>query len=159
MVPHYKALFLIADQMCSWEEVQILGIWVGIEPREVMRLQNENNSIRRAAYQILESCCRNDAISDIWKNIKEALLVIKKNTAVKELGIEQLISPEIDAEEIREENQRLKNARLCKVCKDEDANQLFLPCSHLVSDFVSSATLADRPKGAMCPVVSGGVQE
>ena len=49
-----------------------------------------------------------------------------------------LIVPEdedenLDPEEILKENQRLKNARLCQVCKDKDANRLFLPCVHLSS--------------------------
>ena len=34
-------------------------------------------------------------------------------------------------EEIRKENRRLKNDRLCKVCVDTDAIKVFLPCGHL----------------------------
>ena len=57
------------------------------------------------------------------------------NEVVKHFG---LILPEdgkeeLDSEESRKENQRLKNAKVCQVCKDKDANQLFLPCAHLSS--------------------------
>ena len=78
--------------------------------------------------------------------IKDALCEIGMNSAVRDLRIDQLIQgtgnsvlsdtmSEMDPEELRKENQKLKNARLYQVCKDKDANQLFLPCAHLSSVF------------------------
>ena len=52
----------------------------------------------------------------------------------------------LDPEEIRKENQRLKNARLCQVCKDKDANRLFLPCAHLSSCSLCSPALTKCPQ-------------
>ena len=74
--------------------------------------------------------------------IKDAICEIGMNSAVRDLGIDQLIQgtgnsvlsdtmSEMDPEELRKENQKLKNARLCQVCKDKDASELFLPCVHL----------------------------
>ena len=53
---------------------------------------------------------------------------------------------QLDPEEIRKENQRLKNARLCQVCKDKDANRLFLPCAHLSSCSLCSPALTKCPQ-------------
>ena len=53
---------------------------------------------------------------------------------------------ELDPEDIRKENQRLKNARLCQVCKDKDANWLFLPCAHLSSCSLCSPALTKCPQ-------------
>ena len=70
------------------------------------------------------------------------------NEMVERFG---LILPEdgeeqLDPEEIRKENQRLKNARLCQVCKDKDANRLFLPCAHLSSCSLCSPALTKCPQ-------------
>ena len=70
------------------------------------------------------------------------------NDVVERFG---LIVPEdedenLDPEEIRKENQRLKNARLCQVCKDKDANRLFLPCAHLSSCSLCSPALTKCPQ-------------
>lgn len=32
---------------------------------------------------------------------------------------------------LEEENRQLKEARLCKVCMDDDVGVVFLPCGHL----------------------------
>lgn len=32
---------------------------------------------------------------------------------------------------LEEENRQLKDARLCKVCMDDDVAVVFLPCGHL----------------------------
>ena len=37
-----------------------------------------------------------------------------------------------DMESLKEENRRLKDTMLCKVCMEKDISTLFLPCSHLV---------------------------
>ena len=53
---------------------------------------------------------------------------------------------EIDLEEIRKENQRLKNARLCQVCKDKQANRMFLPCTHISACSLCSPAVTKCPK-------------
>ncbi|KAJ8315726.1 hypothetical protein KUTeg_007876 [Tegillarca granosa] len=35
-------------------------------------------------------------------------------------------------DEFLQENKRLKEQKLCRICKEEDANIAFLPCGHLL---------------------------
>ncbi|XP_059607699.1 death-associated inhibitor of apoptosis 2 [Phlebotomus argentipes] len=44
-------------------------------------------------------------------------------------------APEVpkDAQSLEEENRKLKDARLCKICMDEEISIVFLPCAHLAS--------------------------
>ena len=104
MADHYKVLYRVADQMSSWDNILTLAIFLGVEPREVNRLQNEKNGIREAGFKILGSCYRRNAVNDVWKNIQDVLVQMNKNCMVFDLGIDQLISPEIDPEEFRNEN-------------------------------------------------------
>ena len=130
MVHHDKVLKRTADQMCTWEDVEILATWLGYHPREVRRLRSEKETLRGTAYHILTSFYDRTSASNAkrWEMIRKALSEMNKNSTVIELGIDQLIQEtfsdtmsEMDPEEIHKENQRLKNARLCKVCKDTDA--------------------------------------
>ena len=34
---------------------------------------------------------------------------------------------------IKEENERLKDSQLCKICMDEEMQVLFVPCNHMVA--------------------------
>ena len=70
-----------------------------------------------------------------------------RNTAVnvlKRFGIET--EENVDLDKIRRENQRMKNAKLCPVCKDRDADKLFLPCAHLSSCSLCSPALTKCPQ-------------
>ncbi|XP_038213958.1 baculoviral IAP repeat-containing protein 7-B [Zerene cesonia] len=53
---------------------------------------------------------------------------------------------------LEEENRQLKEARLCKVCMDNEVSMVFLPCGHLVSCAECSAALA------ACPLCRAGVK-
>ena len=128
--------------MCDWEDVEILATWLEFQPQEVRRLHSENQTLRRAAYQILTYFYDRTSVSNAkrWEMIGDALSEMNKNSAVIELGIDQLIQEKVsdtmsdmDLEEIRKENQRLKNARFCKVCKDAEETGMFLPCGHLLN--------------------------
>lgn len=50
-----------------------------------------------------------------------------------------------DMESLKEENRRLKDSMLCKVCMDKDVTTLFLPCSHLVCCDDCAPTLHECP--------------
>lgn len=45
------------------------------------------------------------------------------------LDIKEKITP--DRKSLEEENRKLKDARLCKVCLDEEVGVVYLPCGHL----------------------------
>ena len=69
----------------TWDEVSTLGIWLHCDPNDVERLQNENNSIKGAAYKILRSFySRNtEPNSAMWNTIKDALKELGKDAAIQ----------------------------------------------------------------------------
>lgn len=54
-------------------------------------------------------------------------------------------SKSIDAQILEEENRKLKEAKLCKICMDQDLNIVFLPCGHLISCSKCAANLKECP--------------
>jgi baculoviral IAP repeat-containing protein 2/3 len=46
---------------------------------------------------------------------------------------------------LEEEVRRLKEARLCKICMDEEVGVVFLPCGHLVTCVNCAPSLHDCP--------------
>ncbi|XP_011298332.1 apoptosis 2 inhibitor [Fopius arisanus] len=46
---------------------------------------------------------------------------------------------------LEEENRRLKEARLCKICMDREVSVVFLPCGHLATCVHCAPSLADCP--------------
>lgn len=46
---------------------------------------------------------------------------------------------------LEEENRRLREARLCKICMDSEVCVVFLPCGHLVTCVNCAHSLADCP--------------
>lgn len=54
---------------------------------------------------------------------------------------------------LEEENRQLKDARLCKVCLDEEVGVVFLPCGHLVTCVQCAATVNQCP---MCRTIIKG---
>ncbi len=61
---------------------------------------------------------------------------------------------ELDIEEIRKENIHLKSAKQCRVCRDNDANKLFLPCGHLACCSLCAPALQKCPQ---CKTVIRGI--
>lgn len=54
-----------------------------------------------------------------------------------------------NAQTIKDENQRLKDERVCKICRDKDSDMTFLPCGHMVSCQECAASLNKCP---MCRI-------
>uniref|UniRef100_A0A1L8DJN5 Putative apoptosis 2 inhibitor n=1 Tax=Nyssomyia neivai TaxID=330878 RepID=A0A1L8DJN5_9DIPT len=48
-------------------------------------------------------------------------------------GTSQVPAASSDPQTLEEENRKLKDARLCKICMDEEISIVFLPCAHLAS--------------------------
>jgi len=46
---------------------------------------------------------------------------------------EKKVQPELSKEEILEENRRLKEERLCKICLDNEKEVIFIPCGHFAA--------------------------
>lgn len=65
---------------------------------------------------------------------------------IQDLHNDSSNSPEIIAPlTLEEENRRLKEARLCKICMDSEVGVVFLPCRHLVTCCNCAHSLADCP--------------
>ncbi|CAH0720027.1 unnamed protein product, partial [Brenthis ino] len=60
-------------------------------------------------------------------------------------NIEKESSPEKKQLTLEEENRQLKEARMCKVCMDNEVSVVFLPCGHLVSCAGCGAALRACP--------------
>ena len=56
------------------------------------------------------------------------------------------------AMQLQEENERLKNERLCVICLSKDKNVLFLPCAHLAACLECSLSLKT------CPICRAKIQ-
>ena len=48
-------------------------------------------------------------------------------------------------EELIEENKRLRDERLCKICADKELGVVFIPCGHLVTCTTCAASLNSCP--------------
>ena len=49
-------------------------------------------------------------------------------------------------DQLRQVNKALKESKLCKVCRDKDANRLFLPCAHLACCSLCSPAVRSCPQ-------------
>ncbi len=47
---------------------------------------------------------------------------------------------------IRDENRRLKESKQCRICRDNDANRMFLPCAHLAACSLCSPAVLNCPQ-------------
>merc|ERR1719295_733579 len=57
-----------------------------------------------------------------------------------------------DAKSLEEENLKLKEQRLCKICMDEEVSIVLLPCGHLVSCVKCAPALRN------CPICRNGIK-
>lgn len=74
---------------------------------------------------------------------------IQKTTGAKTDVSEHIDSSaddDIDLSEIQMENRKLKDAKLCRICKDKEANRLFLPCAHLACCALCSPAVVKCPQ-------------
>ncbi|KAK9502252.1 hypothetical protein O3M35_011055 [Rhynocoris fuscipes] len=65
--------------------------------------------------------------------------------SLKELNTSSKMNTNKSNLSLEEENRRLKEARLCKICMDSEVEIVLLPCGHLVTCINCSHSLADCP--------------
>jgi len=84
-------------------------------------------------------------------NLKEQSENIENNSKIEITSVEEKIS---DPKEIKlkKEIQRLRDDRLCKICLNDEATVVFLPCGHLSSCTACASALKD------CPVCRAQIQ-
>ncbi|XP_025414907.1 death-associated inhibitor of apoptosis 2-like [Sipha flava] len=70
------------------------------------------------------------------------------NIDIKEKVNEPIVETEnikLSQSDLEEENRRLKEARLCKICLDQELGVVMLPCAHLVACITCASSLPDCP--------------
>ena len=74
----------VAGMITTWDDVTTLGLSLVCDPKDLARLQSENNSIKGPAYKILRSFCNRNKNPDAvtWNTIKDALRQIGKEAAI-----------------------------------------------------------------------------
>ena len=55
------------------------------------------------------------------------------------------INVQFNFSDLEQENRRLKEARICKICMDNEVGVVFLPCGHLISCVNCAPSLKDCP--------------
>ncbi|XP_060853889.1 baculoviral IAP repeat-containing protein 2-like isoform X2 [Rhopalosiphum padi] len=59
--------------------------------------------------------------------------------------IDESANTKLSQRDLEEENRRLKEARLCKICVDQELGVVMLPCAHLVACITCASSLPDCP--------------
>jgi len=84
-----------------------------------------------------------------WCALDESLPanVAKHSSAAPGTSNRERLDAQINSDEaqLEEENRKLKEARTCRVCMDNEINTVFLPCGHLSCCEMCSKSLSDCP--------------
>ena len=86
----------VASHITDWNELRELGLELGSDPTDIKRLCNMMHDVKTAAYEILSSFY-NQSKGPAWKkwtSIKDTLVLMGKNGAVAELGLDILSQEE-----------------------------------------------------------------
>lgn len=70
----------------------------------------------------------NTSVDSTSKTVSVENQMLKSNSCLIESIFHKIFQKKLSLEE---ENRQLKDARLCKVCMDDDVAVVFLPCGHL----------------------------
>ena len=90
MIKHQKILLKIASVITSLDELITLGVWLGCDSNDVIRLKYHNLNLKSAAYEILCSFYCSVPNKERWIQIIEALEELNKCETVQQLGLEEL---------------------------------------------------------------------
>jgi hypothetical protein len=82
---------------------------------------------------------------DTSRDTKVGIKTTTTITASGRQGPTAQINPVMNSTELVEENERLKNEKLCVICLNANKNILLLPCAHLAACFDCSFALKDCP--------------
>ena len=128
--------------------------WFEIEEKAKRSIGKEQFSLAPAQSAVTAATAAQTAQSPaVNAKLNEAAKreVANKQQAEKEKSLDALKvesgAPREGKEELAliEENERLKNERLCVICLSKDKNVLFLPCAHLAACLECSLSLQNCP--------------
>uniref|UniRef100_A0A1B0GLP2 RING-type domain-containing protein n=1 Tax=Lutzomyia longipalpis TaxID=7200 RepID=A0A1B0GLP2_LUTLO len=105
-----------------------------------MEASSDSNAIRNRVTDILGYFVSNSSSTVEKPTTRDACVSTSKGTDDATLpSSDESSTSEIpstsnsDPQTLEEENRKLKDARLCKICMDEEISIVFLPCAHLAS--------------------------
>ena len=134
------------------------------KPREDLRQEYYVVADSGLSYSRFEdqNALNDDTLYHKEKSREGAGKISKREKPVKEVLRKVIVedneseSAEEDLEKLRQINKNLKESKLCKVCRDKDANRLFLPCAHLACCSLCSPAVRNCPqcKGNIRGIVS-----
>ncbi len=141
-------------EACGGEGVTLLAAAAGgNNGTPKTSLPSKGNAVRKSQHEN----------RDILKpsNAKgEDIVVVPNDNAehalktTKEKGVSEPVKIDKGLEKLRNENLKLKQAKLCRICRDNDANRMFLPCAHLAACSLCSPAVVNCPQ---CTGVIRGV--
>ncbi|KAH3724380.1 hypothetical protein DPMN_050196 [Dreissena polymorpha] len=109
---------------------------------------NENNAATN-----VDSTKTNDALHEQFTNPSARVEPIDRGSTLDEHATETRTKTHSDIESLRRENEILKGQVMCKICMEEDACVVFLPCGHMATCVSCSKRLR---KCAMCRTLIQG---
>ncbi|KAE9526263.1 hypothetical protein AGLY_013894 [Aphis glycines] len=118
------------DSEVEAEEVSELS-----EPEDENENENENENV---TFDTNESAFIADSVNSSLSN----------DIKVKEEAdepIDESANVKLSQRDLEEENRRLREARLCKICVDQELGVVMLPCAHLVACITCASSLLDCP--------------
>lgn len=110
--------------------------------------------------QLDESDAQNDSDPVLSQEVSNILSAVILNTKEDDRPHEEVVTraqvaddrPQDEARadgsskvSLEEENRQLKEARLCKICMDNEIGVVFLPCGHLTTCVTCAPSLKDCP--------------
>lgn len=108
-----------------------------------------------------EACCEENSFLPASDRVEDDpvahLELTEAEKRAKELSLKFDIEGDLaedldhlDIQELRQTNRELKEVKLCKVCRDKDANRLFLPCAHIVCCALCTPAMVKCPQCKSC---------
>ncbi len=124
--------------------------WSKSGPSKTKSVDDITHELQNATLQEHPNDGKDDQIAACKDEKNEKELERQKQLAAAAKEAEELMK------EVRAENRRLKEAKQCRVCRDRDANRMFLPCAHLCSCNLCSPALRNCPqcKGSIKGIIS-----
>lgn len=109
-----------------------------VEAEEVSELSEPEDENENVNFDINESAFVADSVnSNLSNDIK-----VKEEA---DEPIDESANIKLSQRDLEEENRRLREARLCKICVDQELGVVMLPCAHLVACITCASSLSDCP--------------
>lgn len=111
---------------------------------EDINAESESPPVPQAMSNFLEAILE-DVVPQQSEQLQQEVVkteVTKPKEEIKDKTVENIVNKTLSLEE---ENRLLKEARLCKICMDNEVGIVFLPCGHLASCVNCAPNLQDCP--------------